>query len=209
MFRLNSSVNTEAEIHPQRAWHHHSHIAVSKGLLLPWVQQRAKGIVKEAAQCDNWKHSSVNGQDKEWHKPGIKWLCCQMCSAESPHICLTSEKNKKTKTDQFSFRLTDSTDIRIFIYLSLLHLSYCYRTTSLCPHCALLSQCLDSSLSLHCPHFLDAGCEWCKSSCSLHSHLYLPLHLSEIGIKYCRRLGPPTLLYKSTWKTARTERIVP
>lgn len=39
--------------------------------------------------------------------------------------------------------------------------------------------------------------------------LYLPLHLSEIGIKYCRRLSPSLSSAKNTWKASRAERIVP
>ena len=35
------------------------HIVVSRDYLLPEVQQQGEGVVKEASQCDNWKHSSV------------------------------------------------------------------------------------------------------------------------------------------------------
>lgn len=35
------------------------HIVVSRDHSLPEVQQQGKGVVKEATQCDNWKHSSA------------------------------------------------------------------------------------------------------------------------------------------------------
>lgn len=74
---------------------------------------------------------------------------------------------------------------------------------SLCPRCATVARSLGCSVYMCCPHLSSAVCE----------QRDFPLYLFEIGIKNCKRLGPPlsstqTLGKRPEWSASCPRKLV-